>query len=265
MFGNLFKRLGKGDSGAKRELLPIDRPTVGLCFDYERGIAYDSQYLSDIGLDLILKALKQHSLRATFNCPAKLCETSPDQLSMIADAGHEIAVLGYADETPADLTPDAIKQLVYTCRNAYARRGLNPTGFRVAKSKWDDRLTGEMAAQGFLYNAEHDHSRHLYVLSPGSPPLVRIPIYTDDRGLRRGEDTYDTTVSKHLRLIRKAIQHTCFVSICFHPWIMAEDMERFEHWQIWLTHALKGGAKVCAMEDALPAEYRTRETPGQDQ
>lgn len=256
MFGRLFGRFGKGRGEAAHEELPMDRATVGLCFDYGRGVDYSSVYLSDVGLDYILKELKAHGLRGTFNCPAKLCETAPDQLSLIADAGHEIAVLGYADESPGQLSDDELRQLIYDCRSAYTKRGLHPIGFRSPSSDWDDRLCRELARQQFRYDAEHDHAKRLYVIVPGKPPLVRVPVRTDDKGLLRSEKTYNATVSKHLRVVRKAIEQRCFVAVCFHPWILAEDMERMDHWRTWLRTVVKSGANVVAMEDALPPEYR---------
>ena len=259
MFGRLFGKSRKASPASAKKELPIDQATIGLCFDFQRGIDYSSEYLTDVGLDCILQTLRTHGLRATFNCSAKLCESAPDHLSKIAEAGHEISALGYADESPRDLSEDAIKQLVYTCRSEFAKRGLHPIGFRSPHSHWDNRLCRELARQKFIYNAEHDHAKCPYVLVPGSPPLVRIPVRTDDRGLRRSEDTYYATVSKHLRAVRKAIQHRYFVTICFHPWILAEDMERMEHWQSWLNFGVKAGAKMIPLQDALPNEYRLNE------
>ncbi|MFQ5429835.1 MAG: polysaccharide deacetylase family protein [Phycisphaerae bacterium] len=252
MFERLLGRFKRGDPRAARDELPIDQPTVGLCFEYVRGIDYTSPYLADAGLDHILKALETRGLRATFSCPAKLCETAPDRIAQIVEAGHEILPLGYADESVRDLTDDAIKQLVYTCRRAFEKRGVHPVGFRAPRSSWDERLCGELARQHFLYNAEHDHARRPYVLIPGTPPLVRLPIRTDDRGLRRSENAHDATVSKHLRLIRKAKQQCRFVCVCFHPWLLAEEMERMEHWESWIDLAARTGARLVALEDALP-------------
>jgi len=259
-----FSRLKKREEAPPREELPLNAPTIGLCFDFPHGIDYTSKYLSEEGLNCVLKTLKAHGLRATFHCPAKLCETAEDQVTRIAESGHEIGVLGYADESPAELTDDALKQLVFSCRSAFAKLGLSPVGFRTARSQWDERLGPELARQRFLYSAEHDHAKRLYVLVPGTPPLVRVPIHTDDRGLRRSENTYDATVSKHLRLARKAVQEPRFVSVCFHPWILAEDMQRMEHWESWLKLGLKAGAKLLALEDALkdalPADWRGQPT-----
>ncbi len=256
MFGRLFKRFKKSGDEAGPVELPVERTTIGLCFDYQRGLDYGSEYLENVGLDHVLKTLMGLNLRATFFCPARLCETAPDQLGAIAAAGHEMAALGYADESPRDLTDDALKQLVFACRNAFAKRGLSPVGFKSPQSHWDRRLCAELSRQQFLYDAEHDHAKQLYVLVPGAPPLVRVPIRTDDRGLRRSEDTYDATVSKHMRAARKAIQQRHFVAVCFHPWILAEDMERMEHWQAWVQFGVKAGARMVALEDALPVRAR---------
>ncbi|MBN2561843.1 MAG: polysaccharide deacetylase family protein [Phycisphaerae bacterium] len=258
--GRLLGRRKKGLVEPIREELPISQPTIGLCFDYERGLAYDSEYLSDVGLDQVMKTLDRHGLRATFNCPAKLCETAPNKLKLIVEAGHELAVLGYADESPHDLADDALKQMVYTCRNAFLNRGYQPIGFRSPHSRWDERLPAELVRQRFVYNAEHEHARHPYILLPGDPPLVRIPVRTDDRALRSRKEKRELAVSKHHRVVRKAIQDRHFVTIGFHPWILAENVERMRHWEEWLETAIRSGAKVLALEDILPARYRNAES-----
>lgn len=257
MFGKLFSRFRNSASEAPAHFeLPIDRPTIGLCFNFERGLLYESEYLFDVGMQTIFKTLKDLKVRATFNCPAKLCDVAPDHLAMIADAGHEIAVLGFADESPKSLTDEAVRQLVFACRSAFTKRGYRPIGFRAPGSHWDMRLCQELARQNFRYSAEHDHAKRPYLILKGPPSIVRVPTYTDDRGLRRSDETRDAVISKHLRVLRKALQNRHFASIVFHPWILAEDMDRMEHWQTWVRAAVNDGARVCALEDVLPQEYR---------
>lgn len=251
LFRRLFRRARQPVETDRKEL-PVSEPTVGLCFDYERGLAYDSASLSDAGLQRVMDVLRGHGLRATFNCPAKLCETAPEQLEMIAKAGHELGVLGYSDESPADLTDDALKQLVYTCRNAFSRLGFDPVGFRSPQSAWDDRLCVELSRQRFRYSAEHDRAKRPYVLAGGNTPLVRIPLRTDDRALRRREEKSTLAIAKHHRLVRKAIQERHFVAICFHPWILAEDADRMRHWEEWLETAVRCGARLVALGEVLP-------------
>lgn len=254
MFGRLFDRFKKGGGGSAGREAPVATAFIGLCFDYERDIGFESKYLADTGLDCILDVLEKRRLRATFSCPAKLCELAPDQIGRIAQAGHELVAMGYGDESPKSISDDALGQMVYSCVQAFATRGVRPVGFRSPGLAWDDRLSAELARQGFKYSAEHDHAKQPYELLGGSSRFLRLPIRTDDRGLRRSEDTYNSTVSKHLRVARKAIQQGHFCAIAFHPWILAEDMERMEHWESWLDYAVHSGATVGALADALNAE-----------
>lgn len=251
MLGRLFDRFKKSGEPRRQET-PVARPFIGLCFVFERDVGFESKYLADTGLTYILEALEKRGLRATFSCPAKLCELVPDQIAQIAQGGHELAAMGYADELLKNVSDDAIGQLVYSCVQAFAGRGVRPVGFRSPGGAWDDRLCAELARQGFRYNAEHDHAKQPYELLAGARPLLRLPIRTDDKGLRRSEDTHNSTISKHLRVVRKAIQHKHFCAIAFHPWILAEDMERMEHWESWIEYAVHSGAKVGPLADALP-------------
>lgn len=266
MFGKILDKLRGKDapaepsappaeaaSSTELKAAPAGRAGIGLCFNFQRGLLYESEYLFDVGMKQIFKTLKDLQLRATFHCPAKLCEVAPDQLAILRDEGHEIAMLGFEDEEVKELTDDAVKQLVYSCRAAFARRGYQPIGWRSPHSVSDTRLCEELAKQNFRYNSEHDHAKAPYVLVNSAAPLYRIPVYTDDRGLRRSEDTRDSVISKHWRVLRKALLNKHFVSVLFHPWILAEDQERMEHWQSWVRAAVNDGAKVGALEEFLPA------------
>ena len=254
--GRLFKKPGRPAPASEPDpnILPVSKTTVGLCFDFSRGVGFESIELSDSGLQHVLACLKARKLTATFFCPAKLCETSPRSLDLIARDSHEVGCLGYWDEKPNELTDEALAQMVLSCRTAFARRGLHPIGYRYPHSEWDARLHRLLQQQRFRYDAHHDHAKHPYVLSPGEPPLIRVPIYTDDRGLRRREDTYNEVISKHLRTLRKAIARGNFVSICFHPWILIEQLERMTHWEQWVEGAVNSGAAVGAIGKVLRLE-----------
>lgn len=232
--------------------LAVPDTTIGLCFNFMRGMAYDSESLSDEGLVLVLETLAQRGLRATFFCSSKLCDTSPDVIRRIAQAGHEIGALGYADEVPTELPDEALTQLALSCRRAFEKLGIRVHGFRAPKSKWDGRLMSVLALHGYTYSAEHDHAHHPYWMETDVRRIVRIPVRTDDRGLRRSGETYDDVVSKHFRVLRKAIQRKCFVTVCFHPWILADSAERMDHWRMWLDQVVRSGAKAGALADALP-------------
>lgn len=239
--------------------LAVGETTIGLSFNFMRGMNYDSESLSDEGLKQVMQTLQAGKLRATFFCSSKLCEAAPQVIQRIADAGHEIAALGYADEAPKELPDEALTQLALSCRSAFQKLGIRVSGFRSPKSNWDERLMSVLPLHGFVYSAEHDHAHHPYWMETQTKRIVRIPVRTDDRGLRRSGDTYDDVVSKHFRSLRKAIQRKCFLTICFHPWILAESAERMEHWRLWLEQAMQSGARIGALEDALPKALLCRE------
>jgi hypothetical protein len=121
-------------------------------------------------------------------------------------------------------------------------------------------MARELVLQRFRYNAQHDHAKHPYICLNEDPPLVRIPVATDDRGYVRGkrkeQEEASTVVSKHDRYLRKALVRKNFISIAYHPWILAEEKSRMREWEAWLDAAIKSGAKIGALEDAIPAEYR---------
>src|SRR5262245_16512655 len=122
--GRLFKKPGKHAPTDEPDpnILPVSKTTVGLCFDFSRGPGFESIELSDSGLQHVLACLKSRKLTGTFFCPAKLCETSPRSLDLIARDGHEVGCLGFWDEKPNELTDEALAQMVLGCRNAFMRR-----------------------------------------------------------------------------------------------------------------------------------------------
>ncbi|MCZ6698180.1 MAG: polysaccharide deacetylase family protein [Planctomycetota bacterium] len=260
--------LTKGETGLDslggRRKLPVDTPTVGLCFDYIRDLRFESAYHSDEGLRHIMTVLARHGLRATFNCAAKLCDLVADQIHMLVEGGHEVAAMGYEAEVIRDLDNDQLKGMLYKCREAFSKRRLQPIGFRTRRSECDPRLYRELSLHRFLYNSEHDHAKMPYVLLDGEPPLVRIPVCTSDRGYIRRHHKPNIVVSKHHRYLRKAIARSHFISISFEPWILAEERQRMSDFEEWLETAVRSGAKIGSLADALPARYRTAKPFGED-
>lgn len=256
-FGRLFGVMPPTDQarGGAGDALPVTRTTVGLCFDYAPGFGFESTREADIGLDLILGKLRDMNLSATFFCPAKLCESMPGRLEQIASRGHELGCLGYADEEPRKLTDDALAQMIIACRSAFERRGWKPIGYRFPHSDWDARLNAILPRQQFIYHAHHDHAKHPTRISQ-SPDFYRVPVCTDDRGLRHRQETVNLTLSKHLRYLRKAIARGTYVAIAFHPAILAEDPEHMSHWEEWVRAAVRSGAAVGPLMGALPEALR---------
>lgn len=245
-----MKRLLRLLSG-RGNALPVDRATLVMSFDYERGFAGEDPQLADAGLESVLAGLARRGLRATFCCVAKIAEAAPERLRQIIDGGHEIACHGYAHESPRDLPDGELRAMLGRCIDAMGRIRVRPLGFRSPQSHWDERLMRELAAAGFAYSAERDRVEQPYVIESGPPRLVRMPIVTDDWDYVRPSAKGTRVEEKHSRLIRAAARGKHFVGLGYHPWVLAVEPARMEAWERTLDDALGRGVRVCAFADLL--------------
>src|SRR3954468_19212716 len=63
--------------------------------DISRGL-----FAGEVGSPRLLKLFERHDMRTTWFIPGHSVETFPEQMKMVADAGHEIGVHGYSHENP---------------------------------------------------------------------------------------------------------------------------------------------------------------------
>ena len=71
------------------------------CYDKPKTLSL-GQYGMNRGLSRILEILEKRSIRATVFVPGKVAELYPEKIREIASRGHELGVMGYADENMAD-------------------------------------------------------------------------------------------------------------------------------------------------------------------
>src|SRR5215217_5703450 len=70
--------------------------------DISRGM-----FSGEVGTPRLLKLFDKYDLRTTWFIPGHSIETFPDQVKMVADAGHEIGSHGYSHENPVAMTSAA--------------------------------------------------------------------------------------------------------------------------------------------------------------
>ena len=58
------------------------------------------------GTPRLLKLFGRYRIRTSWFIPGHSIETFPDQMRMVADAGHEIGAHGYLHENPVAMTPE---------------------------------------------------------------------------------------------------------------------------------------------------------------
>lgn len=119
--------------------------------DIQRGV-----WAGEVGTPRLLKLFEKCNLRTSWFIPGHSIETFPDQVRMVADAGHEIGAHGYLHENPVSMTPaqeEAV--LVRSIELVEKLSGRAPRGY-VAPWWEMSSVTAELLLKyGFAY----DHSQ----------------------------------------------------------------------------------------------------------
>ena len=69
--------------------------------DISRGI-----FAGEVGVPRLVKLFDKLQLKVTWFAPGHSIETFPEQMKMVASAGHEIGLHGYSHENPMAMTPE---------------------------------------------------------------------------------------------------------------------------------------------------------------
>jgi polysaccharide deacetylase family protein (PEP-CTERM system associated) len=108
-------------------------------------------------VERILELLAHHSTRATFFALGWLAEQHPSVIRAVAEAGHEIACLGYGHQLVAAQTPHSFRQDIRQAKHILEDLTGHPViGFRApslsitAHTPWALPIVAE---EGFLYDS----------------------------------------------------------------------------------------------------------------
>lgn len=147
------------------------------------------------GLDALLAVLDRFDIRATFAVPAVIAAVEADRVRRLAEAGHEIAALGFRHEDPTDLPPEVervrLKATAYAIGEATGQApagwyGLPRQGDRYAAGSVSPNTVDLLIDEGFEYlgNGMADDVPHYWVTDPEPPrALVTMPYsyHADDQ------------------------------------------------------------------------------------
>jgi peptidoglycan-N-acetylglucosamine deacetylase len=143
-----------------------------------------------VAVPRILQLLARRALTATFFVPGHTIETYPEVCRSIADAGHELALHGYAHELNALLARDEEEQiLLRSMKLIEDLTGAPPKGYRAPSGDVTDQTLELLLAHGLLYDSSlmgHDYQPYRVRLGnsfPGDQPaqwgtptaLVELP------------------------------------------------------------------------------------------
>jgi peptidoglycan-N-acetylglucosamine deacetylase len=114
-----------------------------------------------VAVPRILRLLARHRILATFYVPGHTIETYPEVCQSIANAGHEIALHGYAHELNALLGRDEEEQiLLRSMKLIDDLTGAPPSGYRAPSGDVTEQTLELLIAHGLLYDSSlmgHDY------------------------------------------------------------------------------------------------------------
>lgn len=127
------------------------------------------------GVDKVLDSLDKYRVRATFFIPGIAAKVYPEVVLRIAEAGHEIALHGYAHEKFSRLSAAEQKEVLELGISALkALTGERPKGFRLPEGEAREDTLQALVDSGFLYDSSFfDHD--LPYIIEGSR-MVEIPM-----------------------------------------------------------------------------------------
>lgn len=204
-----------------RRLRRPERPTICLGCDFEGHHAgADGERFAESGTDRLLAILDAHSLRMTFNVVADLCETQPQRVERVRDAGHEIGCHGWRHESPRGLSGDETIAMLQKAMAAFERLKIVPSGFRSPRSAWTTTLVQYLPHYSIEWNAERDAAWRPYRIHDLMP---RIAVKTDDWDLVDGTSDATALLVKWRGVVEEAKSRGGCVAIGLHEWIVGRD------------------------------------------
>ncbi len=157
--------------------------------DISRGL-----FAGEVGAPRLVELFRRFGIKTTWFIPGHSIETFPDQMKMVADAGHEIGVHGYSHENPIAMTPAQEREVLDYCTDLVTKlSGKRPTGY-VAPWWEFSPITNELLLErGFKYDhslMHHDHQPY-YVRVGDSWTKIDYSKKAGEwmRPLKRGRET----------------------------------------------------------------------------
>lgn len=93
--------------------------------DISRGL-----FSGEVGAPRLLKLFDRFGIKTSWFIPGHSIETFPEEMAMVAKAGHEIGIHGYSHENPIAMTPKQEEAVLDHCIDLVKKlSGKRPTGY----------------------------------------------------------------------------------------------------------------------------------------
>lgn len=234
-----------------------------------------------VAVPRILRLLERRGIPATFFIPGHTVDTYPDECRAVVDAGHEVALHGYAHELNTTLG-EAEERAIFSRSIEILDKlaGSPPTGYRAPSGELTDQTIRLMVEHGVGYDSSlmgHDYRpypvRRGDALPPDGPAewgeatdVVELPMSwtLDDYvylefvtfrrmlmpGLRRPEDMFANFTGDVAWMVREVAHGVC--NVVFHPQVIGRG-HRLLALEAWLDEIGELGISYARMGDVAAA------------
>ena len=118
--------------------------------DISRGV-----FAGEVGSPRLVQLFDKYGIRTTWFIPGHSIETFPEQMKMVAEAGHEIGLHGYSHENPIAMTPEQEEAVLTRCIELIEGfAGRRPRGYVAPWWELSPTTAGLLLKHGIRY----DHS-----------------------------------------------------------------------------------------------------------
>ena len=137
------------------------------------------QYGSRVGVPRILKALRQHDVRASFYVPAVTALLYPDEQRQVVGDGHEIGIHGWIHELNSVLPLAAERDLMFRAADTLEQvTGVRAVGMRTPSWDFSPNTLAIEKEMGLFYDSSLMADEDCYeLLLHGEPTgVVELPV-----------------------------------------------------------------------------------------
>jgi peptidoglycan/xylan/chitin deacetylase (PgdA/CDA1 family) len=127
--------------------------------DISRGM-----FSGEVGSPRLVELFRRFGIRTTWFIPGHSVETFPEEMAMVADAGHEIGVHGYSHENPIAMTAEQEEAVMDRCISLIEEKfGQKPRGYVAPWWEFSPITNELLLKKGFKYDhslMHHDFQPH---------------------------------------------------------------------------------------------------------
>jgi peptidoglycan/xylan/chitin deacetylase (PgdA/CDA1 family) len=127
--------------------------------DISRGM-----FSGEVGSPRLVELFRRFGIRTTWFIPGHSIETFPEEMAMVADAGHEIGVHGYSHENPIAMTAEQEEAVMDRCISLIEEKfGQKPRGYVAPWWEFSPITNELLLKKGFKYDhslMHHDFQPH---------------------------------------------------------------------------------------------------------